>query len=34
MLSLRRFNDELALIDLELASLEIQKFHAKKRKSL
>jgi len=32
MLSLRRFNDELAFIDLELASLEISKIHGKKEK--
>jgi len=32
MLSFRRFNDELTLIDLQLASLEIQNFHGQKKR--
>jgi len=32
MLSFRRLNEELALIDLELASLEIPKFHGQNDK--
>jgi len=32
MLSFRRLNEELALIDLELASLEIRKFYCQNEK--